>query len=141
MAEAVAKPWFQYSAAGIIAAVERLKIENPHDLFLLLTRAAASGEWNIFLPAFEKVSRVKGIKLLLPAPDGFAMRYAYDSAGLPTAYWPVFIGVLEVARVLAEEGSVKAGKDLRDRTLARVFALPTVRDLPIAAELARNLAV
>lgn len=137
-----AKPWLQTSSAGVIAAVDKLKRENTLDLFLLLTRTAAGGEWDIFLPAFERVSEIKGIKLLLAAPDGFPMRYAYENARLPPDFWPVFIGVLESVRtVLAEAGgALPHGKPLRDAVLQRVFALPEVRAIPHAAELAQFLA-
>ena len=139
----VAKPWIHTTAAGVVAAAEKLKQENPRDLFLLLVRAAASGEWDTFIAAFEKVSRVKGIKLLLPAPDGFPMRYAYESAGLPVDHWPVFIGALEIAHAIGQEAgeNLKSGKRLRDLVLERTFALPSVRGLPHAHELAQNLAV
>jgi hypothetical protein len=142
MSEAVAKPWLQTTSAGVIAAAEKLKHENPQDLFLLLTRAAASADWDIFVPAFEQVSKIKGIKLLLPAPDGFAMRYAYECANLPPDGWPVFIGVLESVLAIKEErrGNIVNGKRLRELVVERTFAMPTVRELPFAGELLQLLA-
>ncbi|TAL00464.1 MAG: hypothetical protein EPO08_13540 [Rhodospirillaceae bacterium] len=137
-----AKPWLAGTAAGVVAAADKLKQENPVALFTLLTRAAASGDWEMFLPAFERASGVRGLKLLLPAPNGLPMRYAYESACLPAQYWPVFISVLEVAAAIAHEAGdkLKAGKRLRDLVLERAFAVEAVRDLPFAAELAQQLA-
>jgi hypothetical protein len=126
----VAKPWIASTAAGVMAAVERLKQESPEALFVLLTRAAAAGEWDTFVPALERVSGVKGIKLLLPAPDGFPMRYAYESAGMPAEYWPVFVAVLEVAaRVAADAGRQTAGKILQKLVFDRALNADSVRDL------------
>ena len=138
----VAKPWFAGTAAGVVAATDKLKQENPQALFVLLTRAAASGDWDVFLPAFERASGVKGLKLLLPAPNGLPMRYAYESAGLPVACWPVFIAVLEIVAAVTEEAGdkLKAGKRLREVVLERAFAMPEVCDLPFAAQLSQQLA-
>ena len=138
----VAKPWLATTAAGMIAAAEKLKHENPQALFALLTRAAAGGEWDVFVPVLERVSGVKGLKLLLPAPDGLPMRYVYECASLPDAYWPVFIAVLEIAAAVAVEtgDKLKAGKRLREIVLERAFAVQDVRDLPFAAQLSKQLA-
>jgi len=143
MSESVAKPWLAGTAAGIAAASDKLKHGDPEALLVLLARAAAGGEWDIFLPAFEHVSGIKGIKLLLPAPDGLPMRFAYEAAGLPPACWPIFISILETAMAIARETGDRArpGKTLRDLVLERAFALPHVQDLPVApySRLACNL--
>jgi hypothetical protein len=138
----VARPWLATTPAGVIAAVEKLKHEDPEALFALLTRAAASGDWETFVPAFERASGVTGIKLLLAAPDGFPMRYAYENAGLPADLWPAFLAVLDVAARVADEAGdkLKAGKRLRDLVLARARDALPARDLSCKAKLAALLA-
>ena len=128
--QAVARPWLSTTAAGLGLAVDKLRKENPEGLLAFLLRAAASGEWETFIIAFERAARIRGLKLLLPAPDGFPMRYAYERAGLPLAEWPTFLNVLQTATAVTREhtGKVRDAKRLRDLVLERAGAYQALPD-------------
>ena len=126
----VARPWLSTTAAGMGLAVDKLRKENPEALLVLLLRAVAGCDWETFITAFERAGRVGGVKLLLPAPDGFPMRYAYERAGLPPAEWLTFLSVLQTATAVAAEhaGKIKDSKRLRDLVLERVSAQMMLSD-------------
>jgi hypothetical protein len=83
------------------------------------------------------------LKLLLAAPNGLPMRYAYEAAGLPQASWPIFIAVVDAAVTILRDTNPRppAGRPMRDKVLEVLFAEPEIRAFPCADQVLGALAV
>jgi hypothetical protein len=130
---------------AVIAAAETPKLHETggQSLLTVLCRAAASGDWDTFVSLLERASDVKGLKLLLAAPNGLPMRYAYEAAGLPQAGWPIFIAVVDAAVTIVRDTipCPQAGKPLRDKVLGVLLAQPGIRAFASADQVLGALAV
>jgi len=130
---------------AVVGAAEKSKFHETsnHGLLMVLCRAAAGGDWDNFVSVFERASGVKGLKLLLAAPTGLPMRYAYEASGLPPANWPIFIAIVEAAIAILRDSNPRpqAGKPLRDMVLQHLLSQPEIRALPSADQILGTLSI
>jgi hypothetical protein len=127
-----ARPWLATTRAGFAGAVDKLKRRDKHALFIVLTKAAASGDWASFNAAMAQATRVQDVGGQLAAGSTFALSLLYGSTGLPAALYPLFEAVVMTAwSACREVEGLRPGRPLRILILNKVFARPEIKALEV----------
>ena len=122
------QPWLLSTPAGFATAVDRLKQRHRPWLFILLTRAAASGDWRLFNAAMERAARVKGVADFLEGGSEFTIALLYERTGLPPKLHLLFQAVVTLSWTICHEiKGGRPGKQLRTIVLDKVFDRPEIR--------------
>jgi hypothetical protein len=131
-----ARPWLLATQVGFAAAVEKLKQRNRYWLFLVVTKAAASGDWALFEAAMEQAARMKQMNELLASRSAPAIALAYDCAGLPRNLQPLFEAVVTLSWDVSQQvEGIRPGKRLRTLILDKVFRRPEIRRLDVPKDI------
>jgi hypothetical protein len=130
------RPWLPTTRAGFAAAVDRLKQRHKESLFVVLTRAAASGDWGFFNATMERAARVKGVADFLEGGSEFTVALLYERTGLPSHLYPLFAAVVTLSWTVCHEvKGVRPGRPLRVLILNKVFQRAEIEALAVPQDI------